>query len=494
MAFKDLREWIDLLDKKGELFNVKAKVDWNLEIGAILQKVFDEGGPALLFENIKDYENTLCTKLFSASLSTNNRIALMLDLPSGTPPRALIEEYRKRIKRSIEPIIVETANVKENIIQGDDVNLFEFPAPKWHHLDGGRFIGTFDGVVTQDPESGWINVGLYRRQLHDKSTMGISIVSGQHIWMHYKKYLQKGKAMPIAIVCGWDQVLPAVACTPLPPGVNEYEVMGALRQRPVELVKCETNDLLVPANAEIVFEGEVPADLSTMREEGPFGEYSGYYGSEAGPKPIINIRCITHRLDPIFQGTLEGVPINEDHRIMSINSSSCVWNFLETHLGGIVTGVNVDPSTGWANVFVQVNNKYIGQPFEVASAIWSKASPYFAKNIMVVDKDIDIYDLNKIAWAFAYRVNPKKDFHIFPGRGSPTDPVAHPKDYFSVMPLVNRLLIDATKPIHENPPAERWNNERFPMLSYPDDETMNKVKKRWEELGLASFMKKIGNI
>lgn len=490
MAFKDLREWLDLLEKERELFRVTSKVDWDLEIGGIVQKVFDEGGPALLFENIQDHENTLCKKLFTASLSTRSRVALMLGLPGYTSLKTLIEVYRDRLEHPVKPVMLETGSVKENIVQKDDINLFEFPTPKWHHLDGGRFIGTFDGVVTRDPETGWTNVGLYRRQVHDEKTMGISIVSGQHIWMHFKKYMKMGKPMPVTIVCGWDPVLPAVACAPLPSGVNEYDVMGSLRQGPVELVKCETNDLLVPANAEIVFEGEVPTDLSTMRVEGPFGEYTGYYGSEAGPKPILHVTCITHRSDPILQGTLEGVPINEDHRIMSINSSATTWNFLEKHLGGIVTGVNVDHSTGWANVFVQVDNKYIGQPFEVASSIWSKASPYFAKNIMVVDTDIDIYDLNKIAWAFAYRVDPKKDFHIFPGRGSPTDPVVHPKDRFSAMPLINRLLIDATKPIHENPPSSQWHNERFAPVSYPDSETMKKVQERWEGLGLASFMNK----
>lgn len=207
--------------------------------------------------------------------------------------------------------------------------------------------------------------------------------------------------------------------------------------------------------------------------------------------PIIKVKCITHRSDPILQGTLEGVPINEDHRIVSVNASSILWNFLEEQLGDVVTGVNVDPSTGWANVFVQVNNRYIGQPFRVASLIWGYSSPYLAKNIMVVDTDIDIYDLKKIAWAFAYRVDPKKGLHIFPGWGSPTDPVVHPKDrYTHTYVKVNQLLIDATKPIHESPPSEQWRNEKFPPLAYPDGETMKKVEERWEELGLTSFMKK----
>lgn len=488
MAYQDLREWIAKLESEGELFRVKAKVDWDLEIGGIVQKIFDEEGPALLFENIKDHENTFCRKFFTASLSTTRRVALMMGLPKNTPYKKLIEIHKERIKKPLKPVIVNNGRVKENVVKEEDVNLFEFPAPKWHHLDGGRFIGTFDGVVTKDPETGWTNVGLYRRQVQDKKTMGVPAGHGQHIWMHFIKYRKMGKPMPIAIVNGWDPVLPATACAPLPPDVDEYDIMGALRQAPVELVKCETNDLLVPANAEIVFEGEVPTDLSTMRMEGPFGEYTGYYGSEAGLKPIINVQCITHRSDPILQGTLEGVPINEDHRVESVNASSIIWNHLDKFMRG-VTAVNVDPSTAWANIFVQVDNRYIGQPFQVASLIWGFVAPYWGKNIMVVDTDIDIYNWNKISWAFAYRVDPRKDLHIFPGWGSPTDPVVHPKDrYTHTWTKVNRLLIDATKPIHENPPAEKWHNERFAPVAYPDDKTMKKVNNRWNELGLESFM------
>lgn len=492
MAYQDLREWLAKLESEGELFRVKAKVDWDLEIGGIVQKIFDENGPALLFENIKDHENTVCRKLFSASLSATSRVALMMGLPKDTPYKEIIAVHKERIKKPVEPVIVKSGRVKENIVKEEDVDLWQFPAPKWHHLDGGRFLGTFDGVVTKDPDTGWTNIGLYRRQVHDEKTLGIPAGHGQHIWMHFIKYRKMGKPMPIAIVNGWDPVLPATACAPLPPGVCEYDIMGALRQKPVELVKCETNDLLVPADAEIVFEGEVPTDLSTMRFEGPFGEYTGYYGSEAGLKPIINVRCITHRSDPILQGTLEGVPINEDHRIESVNASSVIWNHLDQYMKG-VTAVNVDPSTAWANIIVQVDNRYIGQPHQVASLIWGFIAPYWGKNIMVVDTDIDIFDGNKISWAFAYRVDPKKDLITFPGWGSPTDPIVHPAErHTHTWTKVNRLLIDATKPIHENPPAEEWNNERFAPVAYPDEETMKKVNDRWDKLGLAAFLKGYG--
>lgn len=151
MAYEDLREWIDTLEKEGELAKVKTKVDWDLEIGGIVQEVFDKGGPALLFENIKDHENTLCRKFFTGSLQNYSRIALMMGLPKNTPPKEIIKTYMERLEKPIEPVRVKTGAVKKNIISGDKVDLFQFPAPKWRARDGGRYIGTCDGVVTKDP-------------------------------------------------------------------------------------------------------------------------------------------------------------------------------------------------------------------------------------------------------------------------------------------------------------------------------------------------------
>ena len=178
MAYNDLNEWIATLEKEGELSRVKAKVNWDLEIGGIVQENFDRQGPALLFENIKDHEETWCNKLFTASLSTYSRIALALGLPKYTPPKEIIKVYMDRVKKPIKPVTVDTGLVKENKKTGDKVDMLGLPAPKWHHLDGGRFVGTCDGVVTKDPETGWVNIGLYRRMLHDRNHTGLVIVDG----------------------------------------------------------------------------------------------------------------------------------------------------------------------------------------------------------------------------------------------------------------------------------------------------------------------------
>lgn len=487
MAFNDLREWIARLENEDDLARIKAKVDWNLELGAITQEVFDREGPALLFENIKDHEKTIGRKLFTGSLATYPRIALMMGLPKNTPPKELVKTYMERIKKPVKPKLVKTGPVKQNIVSGDNVDLFQFPAPKWRDRDGGRFIGTCDGVVTKDPETGWTNIGLYRRQILNKNQTGITMIPGQHNWMHWRKYRKLGKkTMPVAMVNGWDPVLPMVSCSIQPPEVCEYDIMGAVRQEPIELVKCETIDLEVPANAEIVIEGEVSLDFDSFQTEGPFGEFMGYYGSLPSKKPVVTWNCITYRDDPILQGTLEGRPMNEDHYMESINNSALLWQYLSERTPGVV-GVNAHPSTGWTNVFVQIDNSYIGQVYEVASGIWSLPGSFqIGKNVVVVDPDINIFNLNEIAWAFATRVYPPRDIIQFPGTTLVTDPSIHPNDRVGLKGprvMAVRTLIDATKFLG-NPRSEELDGERFAPVAYPSDELMQSVRNRWKELGL----------
>lgn len=487
MAYKDLGAWLAKLESEGELARVKAKVDWDSEIGGIVQEVFDHEGPALLFENIKDHEDTLCKKLFSASLGTFSRVALMMGLPKDSPPMELIKTHRERVKKPIKPVQVKTGKVKKNILTGDKVNLLEFPVPKWHDRDGGRYIGTCDGVVTKDPETGWTNVGLYRRMVLDRNHTGLTIIHGQHNWLHWRKYKKLGrKTMPVAWANGWDPVLPMVACAAFPPGVSEYDIMGALRGEPVELVKCETVDLEVPADAQIVIEGEVSLDFNSFREEGPFGEFQGYYSGGASRKPVVTVNCITYRDDPILQGTLEGMPINESDLMFCVNFSSLFWERLDENMAG-VTGVYVHPSSD-TNIYVQIDNTYITQAQQVAYVIWAQSASFeVGKYVVVVDTDIDITDLNKIAWAIGTRVDPTRDIVQFPGSICVTDPSIHPKDRIGVPGQTTirgmRMLIDATKYLG-NPRSSEWFGEKFAPVCYPDEKTMDKVRKRWQKLGI----------
>lgn len=486
MAYNDLREWITKLEEEGELVKIKTEVDWDLEIGAIARENMDKGGPALLFENIKDHKNTLCKKLFTCSLSTFSKIALMMGLSKDTPYKDLIKVWRERAKKTIKPVIVDKGSCKENILKGDNVDLFQFPTPHWQKLDGGRYIGTFHGVITKDPDTGWENIGMYRQVIHDKNTTSMSVAQGQHIWMHWRKYRRKVQNMPCAIVIGADPTLTAVASSPVPDGVDEWDVMGALRGKPVELVKCETVDLRVPATAEIVLEGELVTDVKTFKNDGPFGEFTGHYGLPS-MRPLFKVNCITFRNDPILQGTMEGLPIVEDQIICSVNHSAEIWNLLEERMIG-VTGVNCDPSASYTNTIVQIDNSYYGQVHQVAANIWgSKFTLDSGKNIIVCDTDVDIWDLRRVFWALAFRVDPKTDIIQYPGMIHALDPIIHIKDKVGAGGNAGtRLLIDATKSILK-PRVPEYGGERFPQVAYPDEETMKRVRENWNKYGIRTI-------
>lgn len=488
MAYNDLREWIAKLEEEGELKRIKAEVDWNLEIGAIAQRAYDmkDKAPALLFENIKDYHNTHGKKFFTGSLTTNSRIALTLGLPKDTHPRQIIQTVRSRIKNPVKPVLVKTGPCKEVIEKGDDVNILEFPVPKWHDLDGGRYINTFGGVLVKHPQTGWMNLGIYRGMVVDKKTIAWFLILGKH-WGHvYYEYIKLGKPMPVAVVYGWDPVLPFCACAAYPAGVSEYDMMGAMRQKPVELVRCETVDLEVPATAEIILEGYIPVDPKTYVMEGPFGEFPGYYTGSVSPKPIMNITCVTHRKDPIFQGTLEGRPPHEDSRCGSISMSAIAWDNLEKMGVPGITDVFCPPAVGnGGTVRVQINKRYNGHAKQVAACIWASAVSQY-KYVFVAEEDIDIHDPGDVEWAIAYRVDPKEDVIVFPGMpGSPLDPSNGPRDnIISVYGGArwNRLLIDATRSWRWGP-REEWGGQTFAQKVEVSPEMKRRVEDRAKELG-----------
>jgi UbiD family decarboxylase len=276
MASRDLRAWMARLESECELKRVTARVDWDDEISQIIRKVYQQSGPALLFENIKGHENTFSRKLFTNGLGTQSRVNLMLGLAKNTPVTGTIQTIMKRMKKPLEPVRVKTGPVKENIIRGKDIDLFRIPVPKWHPLDNGRYINTFNGTVTKDPDTGQNNVGVYRGTILGKNKVGVLLMPMKDWGITYRKFQDMGKPMPVAFVYGYDPTLVVVAGSPVVG--PEYDLAGALRQEPIELVKCETSDIDVPAFAEIVIEGTISPDPATYEIEGPFGEGSGFLG------------------------------------------------------------------------------------------------------------------------------------------------------------------------------------------------------------------------
>ena len=476
MAYRDLREFIDLLRSQGELAEVNAQVDWRYELGGVVRKNLDLRGPALLFNRIKGYS----TPLYTCGMSTYGRLAMAIGLPADSRLEQIVKEVARRLGKPVPAAKVETGPCKEVILEPEQSDVLKFPVPLWQSRDGGRYLGTWHGVVTRDPETGWLNAGMYRLMVHDKTRLGILLARDQHIGHHFLKYRKMKRPMPVAIVIGTDPALPLSFLTPLPPQVDEYDHAGGLRGAPVQLVRCETADLQVPATAEIVIEGEI--GLNEKEVEGPFGEWMGHYGGDAGPRPVIRVNCITHRRDPIFRGTLEGKPINEDHICTSVLLSALAHNTLVETVGiqGI-RGVHFPAAAGgWGMAILSLNQRYPGHAQTAAHALFASKAGAFVKTVLVVDEDIDPFDPDQLWWAMTARLQASRGVSILTrGKGAFMDPSQAPEQ----RGFTDTMIVEAVKPYEWKPRAE-WGGERFPPVACPDRSVMESVEKRWAELGI----------
>lgn len=484
MPDRDLRQWIAQLEAEGELKRVTARVDWDDEISEIIRKIYLQRGPALLFENIKDHENTRGRKLFTNALSTQSKVNMMLNLPKDTPPFDTVKTIKERMKNPLKPKRVATGPVKENIVTGDDIDLFQFPVPKWHPLDNGRYINTFNATVTRDPDTRENNAGIYRGTILSKNKIGVLMIPMKDWGITYGKYQEMGKPMPVAFVYGYDPTL--IVTSGAPVIGPEYDLSGALRQEPFELVKCETCDIEVPARAEIVIEGTMSPNPADYEIEGPFGEGSGYYG-EARLRPVVEVKCITHRNDPIFRGTLVGTKegINEINTSISNLMAVVLWNILEhAEIPGVLD-ISVGPVTA-----VKIHKTYQGQARQIAAALWgSKFAAHHFNALMVVEEDIDIHSAQSLLRALHQRVDFNRDLVVYPlYMGSPIDiSLAYDnRDELKYGAAVaDKLLIDATTDWQINPRREEWGGGRLPPnCHYSRPETVELVEKRWKEYGL----------
>jgi len=403
----------------------------------------------------------------------------MLGLPKDTPRDEMIQEMRRRFNRPIAPEVIADGPVKENILRGDDIDLFQFPVPQWHPDDSGRYINTWCGVVTRDPEDGRQNVGVYRAVIATRDKINVLLVPAQNWGVHYGKYQALGQPMPVAFVYGWDPTMVFAGGMHLP--VDEYSVMGGLRQKAVPLVKCQTSDLLVPASAEIVVEGLIPADPATYEDEGPYGESTGYY-SLPRKRPVVNVSCITHRNDPIFRGA-----ILESGTIFRFGASALLWNTLEQQdIPGIL-----DVTAG-AITAIRIHKTYQGQARQIAAAIWgSRSTITTAKVVLVIDdeNDVDIADPLQLQAALARHLEPSRGVVVFPQQiGPPVDPALSAEEQDEIeygQALSSKLLIDATVDWTTHPRRPYWGGRRLsPNCFVPTAEVSATVARRWAEYGV----------
>ena len=324
----DIRSYIAALEAYGELHRIKTEVDWKFELCHVSKVNEEQKGPALLYENVKGYD----IPVFTSAFTTARRLAICLEQDPSLSMCQLSKKWMELTTKSmVKPEFVDKPPVMENVIEGDAVDIEMFPSPWFYPDDGGRFFVTSGFLVTKDPDTGWTNLGTYRAQVLGKNILGSQIIKGKHGDMHMKKYKERGELMPAAYVVGTDPVLFLASSTLVSSQTSEYDVAGSLRSRPVKVFKSDLTGLTLPANAEIIAEGWI--DPNELMEEGPFGEYTGYYSGNKGkdyPKPVLRIKRILHRNQPVMWATTVGKPINDIHMIQSLNRTAALWHDLET--------------------------------------------------------------------------------------------------------------------------------------------------------------------
>jgi UbiD family decarboxylase len=306
----DLRSFIDLLATQGRLRRIEREVDWKFEIGGISR----ESQQPLLFENVKGYPKA---RVFTNGLSRVELIGLSVGLECSQGQRQVIREIKERAKNLVAPEIVETGPVLENVVECGDIDLSRFPVPQWSTHDAGRYLGTWHINVSKDPETGARNVGVYRMQLLGPKQATVNTSPGSHLALHVTKAEKLGRALPMVVGIGVSEAMVMAAAAACPYGFDEYELAGALQSRSVKLIQCQTVDLEIPANSEIVIEGFIQPGVRV--QDGPYFDYAGK--TNTNPNAFLfEATRVMFRHEPIFRGTAVGVPGAEDHQLFAVLS------------------------------------------------------------------------------------------------------------------------------------------------------------------------------
>jgi 4-hydroxy-3-polyprenylbenzoate decarboxylase len=482
MPIKDLRDYITHLEREGEIQRIELEVDWNLEVGAIIRRSYDLRAPAPFFMKIKGYPNGY--RILGAPIGLSNspggtykRLAISLGINPTASVKTIIDEYIRRKKSLIKPKPVSTGPCKENIHIGDDVDVLEFPVPFLHQGDGGRYIGTWHLVITKDPDSDWVNWGMYRVMVHDRKTLGGLIFPFQHIGFQFQKYEERNQPMEFAIAIGTEPVSPIIAGTRIPPDVNECDVVGGIRGEPLELVHCETVDLEVPAYSEIVLEGIILPN--ERKEEGPFGEYTGYRVSERAPRPIYHVKAITHRNDPILTVSCPGVPVDDEAVTMPLTKAAEILDELR-RMKFPVNMVYCPPEGVGHLTIVSTKVPYPMYTHQLARAIWGSMgwgrACYY---LVIVEDDIDVTQIDQVIWVLTTRCHPYKGIHLEPNApGQPLLPFLDEQEKRNSKAAY--VLFDCTWP-------KDWPKELIPVKASFDvlwpKEIQEKVLGNWTKYG-----------
>ena len=482
-GIKNLADWVDRVDAIGEIKRIIAEVDPILEMSAITymsgKKV---GGPALLFENIKGHPGQRV--LFNPFGSSLNRVAISIREEPGKSVIELVRVLGEKMKRRIAPASVEPnqAPVNQNIDIGDKVDVTKLPAPQMWPLDGGRYLGTANSVITCDMNTGRVNLGTYRQMVQGPHQVGFYASPGKDAVLDRETWWAQGKPAPVAAAYGVDPLLFLASSTSFPKDVSEYEFAGGINGEPIEVFKSDITGLTLPAHAEIIVEGFSYPDKTAS--EGPFGEFTGYYGRPGGATPYIDIKAIRYRNNPIVTSALMADwPSNECGLMWAMAKAAKVWSDLNAMGVPGVKGVWSPPeAAGWGMTVVSIEQKYAGHAAQVgALAAQCMGGAYFTKYIVVVDDDVDPTSLSDVVWAMVTRSRPAQSIDIMRETWSTyLDPSQNPPE---IRPWGSKCIINACK--------EFKYIKVFSPRNLLKKETYEQVCARWNALGFEDTPPKI---
>lgn len=469
--FDDLRGLIEALDQRGQLMRVEG-ADWDLEVGAISYLIAERRGPGLLFDKIKGYPEGY--RVVTDVLHTKVGQRIGFGLPEDLGNIEVVQYWRDKWARykPVPPVEVNSGPVMENALVDDEVDILKFPVPKWHESDGGRYIGTGVVTITKDPDEGWVNCGTYRVMVHDKKTLAFYVSPGKHATIMRKKYWARGENCPVVMSFGGDPLLFGMSITPLAWGMSEFDMTGYLKGKPVEVIKGKYTGLPIPATAEIVIEGFSPPPSVDSRPEGPFGEWTGYYASGTRNEPVVNIKAIYHRNNPIIHGE---PPEKSFLNIwFPFYNSAFLWDGLERAGMHGIKGVWVHGPGNRMVAVVSIKQDHLGHAKQVGdlAACILVGGAGTGRYVIVVDDDIDPSNLEEVVWAVCTRANPETAIDISRGfLTSPLDPMLPPekrsvKDYTTA-----KVIINACRPYY-------W-IDQFPKVNALSKEIRKKIMDKW---------------
>jgi 4-hydroxy-3-polyprenylbenzoate decarboxylase len=468
--------WLEKAEALGELKRITAEVDPDLEAATITYLVGLEKSPALLFENIKGHPgHKAIYNMIGCNLS---RFCLMIGEEPVDHPLKAVQALQKKLGRKMPPkeVAASSAICNQNIVTGDKIDIRMFPAQRMWPLDGGKYLGTGDAVVTKCPETGRINVGTYRMMIKGPREVGVYTSPGKDATIDREKWWKMGKPMPIAAAYGIDPLLFLVAATSLPKTECEYDYYGGINGAPIEVFISDVTGLPLPARAEIILEGHLYPDETFA--EGPFGEFTGYYGRPSGATPYMRVEKVRYRTNPTLTCALmaDG-PSNECGLFWAALRSAGIWADLQK-LGvpGIQGVWSIPEAAGWGMTVVSIRQMYAGHaPQVMALAAQCTAGAYFGKYVIVVDDDIDPTNVGQVLWAMATRSRPAQSIDILRETWSTfLDPSQNPPE---IRPWGSKALINAC--------MEYKFIKTFSKRTKLDKTTYEQVTARWKELGLS---------